>query len=44
MRGIAGDVEKSFTNCPQLEYCNLSQSTSEQMILGKYLGKKHLMI
>ena len=40
MRGIAGDVEKSFTNCPQLEYCNLSQSTSEQMILGKYLGKK----
>ena len=40
MRAIAGDVEKSFTNCPLLENCNLSQSTSEQMILGKYLGKK----
>lgn len=40
MRAIANDVELSFKNCPALEYCNLSQSTSEQMILGKYLGKK----
>ena len=40
MRAIASDVEKSFTNCPLLENCNLSQSTSEQMIYGKYLGKK----
>ena len=40
MRAIANDVEISFKNCPALEYCNLSQSTSEQMILGKYLGKK----
>ena len=40
MRAIASDVEKSFSNCPLLEYCNLSQSTSEQMIWGKYLGKK----
>ncbi len=40
MRAIAGDVEKSFTNCPLLENCNLSQSTSDQMIQGKYLGKK----
>ena len=40
MRAIASDVEQSFTNCPLLENCNLSQSTSEQMIQGKYLGKK----
>lgn len=40
MRAIATDVEQSFSNCPLLENCNLSQSTSHQMIQGKYLGKK----
>ncbi len=40
MRAIATDVEKSFTNVPKLKHCNLSQSTSDQMIAGKYLGKK----
>lgn len=40
MRAIATDVEKSFNNCPLLKNCNLSQSTSHQMIQGKYLGKK----
>lgn len=40
MRAIASDVEQSFSNCPLLENCNLSQSTSEQMIYGKYMGKK----
>ena len=40
MRAIASDVELSFRNCPLLENCNLSQSTSDQMIQGKYLGKK----
>ncbi len=40
MRAISSDVEQSFTNCPLLENCNLSQSTSDQMINGKYLGKK----
>lgn len=40
MRGIASDVEMSFKNVPELKYVNLSQSTSEQMINGKYLGKK----
>lgn len=40
MRAISSDVELSFKNCPKLQYCNLSQSTSEQMIMGKYLGKK----
>lgn len=39
MRGIASDVELSFKNVPKLKYINLSQSTSEQMINGKYLGK-----
>lgn len=40
MRGIAPDVEESFKNVPELKYVNLSQSTSEQMINGKYGGKK----
>ena len=40
MRGIVEDVELSFANVPNLQYVNLSQSTSEQMIIGKYLGKK----
>ncbi len=40
MRGIASDVELSFKNVPKLKYINLSQSTSDQMINGKYLGKK----
>ena len=40
MRAIVSDVEKSFTNVPKLKHCNLSQSTSDQMINGKYLGKK----
>ncbi|MBR4011639.1 MAG: hypothetical protein IKI98_02335, partial [Spirochaetaceae bacterium] len=40
MRAIASDVEESFKNVPKLKYCNLSQSTSKQMIDGKYGGKK----
>ena len=40
MRAIASDVEQSFKNVPKLKHCNLSQSTSDQMIQGKYLGKK----
>ncbi|MBE7706899.1 MAG: homocitrate synthase [Cyanobacteria bacterium SIG30] len=40
MRAIAGDVQKSFKNVPKLQYLNMSQSTSDQMINGKYLGKK----
>lgn len=41
MRAIKGDVEESFNNVPKLQYVNLSQSTSDQMINGKYLGKKN---
>lgn len=40
MRGIAKDVFESFQNVPRLTYCNLSQSTSHQMINGKFQGKK----
>ena len=40
MRAITEDVELSFNNVPKLKNCNLSQSTSEQMINGKYQGKK----
>ncbi len=40
MRAIASDVELSFNNVPKLKNVNLSQSTSEQMINGKYMGKK----
>jgi len=40
MRAIVGDVETGFNNVPELKNCNLSQSTSHQMIIGKYGGKK----
>lgn len=40
MRALASDVVQSFQNIPRLKYVNLSQSTSDQMINGKYQGKK----
>lgn len=40
MRAIPSDVELSFKNVPLLKNLNLSQSTSQQMINGKYFGKK----
>ena len=40
MRAIKSDVIDSFRNVPKLQYINMSQSTSEQMINGKYQGKK----
>lgn len=40
MRAMATDVTESFRNVPRLKYINLSQSTSDQMINGKYAGKK----
>lgn len=40
MRAIASDVELSFKNVPELKNINLSQSTSSQMIYGKYRGKE----
>ena len=41
MRAIASDVRKGFDNVQKLKYINLSQSTSEQMITGKYQSKKN---
>ena len=40
MRAVPSDVELSFANVPKLKNLNLSQSTSNQMINGKYQGKK----
>lgn len=40
IRAMAEDVELSFKNVPKLKNLNLSQSTSPQMIHGKYQGKK----
>ena len=40
MRGIEEDVILSFQNVPRLQNVNLSVSTSDQMIQGKFNGKK----
>ena len=40
MRGIPTDVMQSFHSVPRLKHVNLSVSTSDQMIHGKYFGKK----
>src|SRR5574344_504592 len=40
MRAIASDVDLSFKNVPTLKTCNLSPSTSAQLLYGQYLGKK----
>jgi isopropylmalate/homocitrate/citramalate synthase len=40
MRATVEDVETSYKRVPGLEHLNLSISTSEQMISGKFQGKK----
>src|SRR3989339_1074787 len=40
MRALASDVYQSFQNVPRLTHVNLSISTSEQMIQGKFGGRK----
>ena len=40
IRAMKEDVETTFKLIPEIEYLNLSTSTSTQMIDGKYLGKK----
>ena len=40
IRAMKEDVEITFKLVPEIEYLNLSTSTSNQMINGKYLGKK----
>ena len=41
MRGLAEDVELCFERVPEIKHLNLSISTSDQMIAGKFLGKKN---
>ena len=39
-RAIPEDVRLSFKNCPELKHLNISMSTSEIMINGKFKGKR----
>jgi len=39
-RAIPEDVELSLKNCPDLRHLNISMSTSEIMLRGKFQGKK----
>ena len=40
MRAVPEDVELCYQRVPEIKHLNLSISTSEQMIQGKFLGKK----
>ena len=40
LRATAGDVENAFKLVPNLKHLNLSISTSQQMIIGKFKGTK----
>jgi len=40
IRATEEDVEKTFDMVPEIEYLNISISTSEQMIHGKFKGRK----
>ncbi|MBI2934422.1 MAG: homocitrate synthase [Chloroflexi bacterium] len=40
IRAMAEDVELTFKLVPSIKHLNLSISTSDQMIYGKFLGKK----
>ena len=40
IRAVAQDVETAFKLVPDIRHLNLSISTSDQMIYGKFLGKK----
>ncbi|MCX7793664.1 MAG: homocitrate synthase [Thermodesulfovibrionales bacterium] len=39
-RAVPEDVELAFKNCPGLKHLNISMSTSDIMIQGKWQGKK----
>ncbi|MCE5312880.1 MAG: hypothetical protein LLF86_06995 [Nitrospiraceae bacterium] len=39
-RAVADDIRTSFKNCPKLKHLNISMSTSEIMLQGKFMGKK----
>ncbi|MDA8155061.1 MAG: homocitrate synthase [Actinomycetota bacterium] len=38
-RALPSDIELSFKNCPDLKHINISMSTSEIMIQGKFQGR-----
>ena len=40
IRAIKADVDTAFENIPDIRYFNMSMSTSDQMIDGKFKGKK----
>ena len=40
IRAVVADVEKAFNLVPKIKHLNLSISTSDQMLYGKFLGKK----
>ncbi|NTU41808.1 MAG: homocitrate synthase [Nitrospirales bacterium] len=39
-RAVEEDVKLAFKNCPGLKHLNISMSTSEIMLSGKFMGKK----
>lgn len=39
-RAVKEDVEQTFRNCPEIKHLNISISTSEIMIHGKFQGRK----
>ena len=39
-RAVKDDVELTFKNCPKIKHLNISISTSEVMIQGKFQGRK----
>lgn len=39
-RAVPDDVEQAFKNCPEIRHLNISMSTSEIMIQGKFQGRK----
>lgn len=39
-RAVPEDIELAFKNCPDIKHLNISMSTSEIMIQGKFQGRK----
>jgi homocitrate synthase NifV len=39
-RAVSRDVELAFKNCPDIKHLNISMSTSDIMIRGKFQGRK----
>lgn len=39
-RAVPEDIETTFKNCPEIRHLNISMSTSDIMLAGKFQGKK----